>query len=338
MQFRTLHVDDAQFTDFLWRRYFNLRCELRDKFESSMIFSSYQHLRQHMLDFTQNRSENYHFVVFEGDNPVGWFTLRFSRDENSKVSGNFYCDHKLVSIPSNYARAVAIESAKILQQADCSSIICEAVSPRAINLSKMLGAKELNRFDRYRLYRNRANMAVIQKWLEQYPRQYPDWRVVFFDEVPSQYEKEYIRLFNQFLEDIPEERQGPVPSVTLSVIRGREAVRRKIKLHLYTVALVNSDGEMIGHSNSAINDNDPRSAFQSLTGIDRSFRGKGLSRWLKAEIFVRLGRLYPRNEYINVDMRAINEPILSINRMMGYELFSEGFEYLIELGKLKNIA
>jgi hypothetical protein len=138
---------------------------------------------------------------------------------------------------------------------------------------------------------------------------------------------------------MPQEREEELPFVLdRNNLRRFEETRRAARSHLYTVALLDETGTMIGHSNAFISDSNPEDVYQAMTGIDRAFRGRGLSRWLKAALFTKVGGDFPANVSFTTDMRAVNEPILRVNAQMGYELQSSGHEYRIELDRLREVA
>ncbi len=330
MNFTAIHVNDPRFTESLWKRLFELHCTIRDKYNSLLAASSYRSLKRQLSALVQSAEKNYYFVILEKEHPVGWVSLRVDRDTESRTVGNMFSDHIYDSLPKGFSSAVASELLRITREIDCREIVCEAIHDRVAMLLESLGGRKMGRLDRYRLYRNEANMVTINGWLESFPQRYSGNRVIFFEAIPEDHAQAYVNLINQFIEDIPAEREGPVPQLSVETIRSREAARRKRGLHLYTVAILDQKDQMIGHSSASIQEQNPVGGYQSMTGIERAFRGRGFSKWLKAELFARVGQLHPDNEYLNVDMRAINEPILRVNRAMGYKLFYRGHEYLVE--------
>jgi len=123
-----------------------------------------------------------------------------------------------------------------------------------------------------------------------------------------------------------------------------EQVRHAEKLHeeqgsvTFTVALLDPQGKMIAHTNGLFLAAAPREVYQAMTGVSAEYRGRGLAKWLKAELFVRIGMEYPANESFVTEMRAVNEPILAINRQMGYYLEGRGHEIAIDTGALRKFV
>ena len=338
MNFTPIDVNDPRFTETLWRKLFDLHQTICDRYRGQLVASSYGSLREDILARVQSTEKNYYFVILERQCPVGWVSLRIDRNELSQTVGNMYSDHLYDPLPAGFTSAVASKLLRITQETDCREIMCEAINARFEAVAASLGGRKAGRLDRYRLYREKAKSDIISEWLASYPKKYPSCQPIFFKEVPDEHAQAYIKLMNQFIKDIPAENDNPVPQLTLTTIRSREQARRKRRMNFYTVAILDQKGEWVGHSSASIFDQNPISGYQSMTGVERAYRGRGFSKWLKAELFTRVGELHPDNEYLNVDMRAVNEPILRVNRAMGYELFYRGHEYLIEPESLRRVA
>jgi hypothetical protein len=110
-------------------------------------------------------------------------------------------------------------------------------------------------------------------------------------------------------------------------IRRQAQWRRENDNPAYFCLLFNEKSEMVAVSSVDINLNNTREIEQKMTGVARSYRGRGLAKWLKAAMFVKLHEEFPDNEVLTTFMRAVNDPILSINARMGFELEQQGFEF-----------
>ena len=131
-----------------------------------------------------------------------------------------------------------------------------------------------------------------------------------------------------YIREMPTERPTEKPfELTAAEVRRDREWRRQNNYHVYTYALFDAGGAMIGHTNAQINGGDPTDVYQAMTGVNEEYRGRGLSRWLKAALFFKVGEDFPANETMTTDMRAANAPIQKVNAEMGYVLQSSGHEF-----------
>jgi hypothetical protein len=324
------NVLDSRFPESAWVDYYDLLVTLRDQFGSALTPTSASHLQEFMQSVLKADRDRNDFVIFDGHTPVGWFDIRINKGMDSETSGMLIADLLSEEVAAGCAGSVASVLLESAQRAGCRSIHFMANNPRCIQLAESMQVERLNRLDRYRLYRSKANTETIERWLREIPEANPDLRLELYREIPEKHVHEYVRLFDQYLRDMPSEREeGPMFSLSVDTIRQQEAARREIGSRLYTYALFDEQGQLIGHTNGAINEHNPVDMYQAMTGVNEDYRGRGLSKWLKAALYTKVGEELPGNEYLTTDMRALNEPILAVNRQMGYELFSEGFEYSI---------
>jgi len=175
----------------------------------------------------------------------------------------------------------------------------------------------------------------MKQWLDTVPRANPDLRLEFFDSVPDEYLASHTSLFVQFIRDMPTEREQETPFYMDNEEAKRQAEwHRQNNIFLYTYALFDQDNNMVAHTNASIDSSDPKDVYQSMTGVERKYRGRGLSKWLKAALFIKVGEDFPENEMMTTDMRAVHKPIQKVNAQMGYVLESQGNEYVIDLESL----
>ena len=336
--FKTLHVNNPEFTDETWQNYFNLLKTLSDRKQGSLSSRNATELKERLLTYLNTWPDNSRFVIFEDNNPVGWCEVRVMDHESEDVAVGISIDLLFSEIPPECAKVVAVELIKILKNCGSSHALCMATNPCSSAIVKAIGGHTTNRIDAYRLYRSKAQIELINKWLENYPREFPDLKIEFYDGMPEEYIEEYSRTFKQFVDEMPSEHDSPLPfHFGPDRVRKMKKYREKLGSHLYTFVLFDSSGRMIGHTNGFINEKTPKSMYQAMTGILKEYRGRGLSKWLKAALFKKIGEDFPDNEYCVTELRAVNKPIETVNKQMGYELVSRGHEYDITLEALQAV-
>ena len=88
-------------------------------------------------------------------------------------------------------------------------------------------------------------------------------------------------------------------------------------------------GEFVGYTQLFQRRHTPWMAAQGDTGVHPDHRERGIGRWLKAHNALRLLAERPAVEYIHTWNASVNEPMLSINRAMGFKLVARHQEWLV---------
>lgn len=338
--YRVIHYNDAAFTDAHWQHFYDLMVTLKDKYRAAFSQTSWQEMKERVSILESGPIKYHMYLIYEGERLFGYGEMWMRDPGTPQMAGHIALNSLGDAIPADFARVVSEETLKLLNIYECGKIYYMTPNARISDAVRLMGGRELNRVDRYRLYRKDANVDVIKNWLETIPKENQDLTLEFFDPVPERYLQQYVDTFQHFIEDMPKEKDEK-PPFTLSVdfVRKQIQWRKENDAHIYTYALINSEDRMVAHSNVSVNGKNPRDAYQAMTGIEPEYRGRGLSKWLKGELFFKVGRDYPENEMFTSDMRAINEPILAVNRQMGYVLEGNGHEFELTVDSLrKSIA
>jgi len=338
MMFKIISIDNPEFTDRHWQKCQELLAGLRRKYNSIFPETSWQELKKQQLSAVRTMDNQYRFAVYDNDSAVGWVVIggrNIGGDEPTLYS---FMDACYDNIPPGLSKIVAAEVAGLLKKYGLPELEYVSNTKRMSQVARHWNAAKLNILNRYRLVRNEANQTKIREWLTRTPRDNPNLTMRFFRIVPDEHLERYAALYTQFLNEMPKEKKDDNKyNITPAEIREYESWRRKNNRHQYTFAIHDDHDNMIAYTNGTIYGLDPTNVYQAMTGVIDEYRGRGLSKWLKAALFKKIGEDFPANKYLTTDMRAVNLPIQKVNAQMGYELISEGAEFKVTLEKLKKI-
>ena len=90
----------------------------------------------------------------------------------------------------------------------------------------------------------------------------------------------------------------------------------------------------VGYTELSFPSRRPWEASQGDTGVDIAHRGLGIGRWLKAQNALRLLEERPNVEYIETRNAGVNEPMISINRTMGFRPVAMWQEWEFRTGSI----
>jgi GNAT superfamily N-acetyltransferase len=93
-----------------------------------------------------------------------------------------------------------------------------------------------------------------------------------------------------------------------------------------------ASGAVVGLSELYLHEERPWVALQGDTGVDPAHRGHGLGAWMKAHNHLRLAAEQPQVEVVQTWNAAANEPMLRINRALGFQPVQRFRAWFLDLG------
>ncbi|MHA1287708.1 MAG: GNAT family N-acetyltransferase, partial [Candidatus Thorarchaeota archaeon] len=95
------------------------------------------------------------------------------------------------------------------------------------------------------------------------------------------------------------------------------------------------NGDIAGLTDVGYDPSTPTVVYQYLTGVQKKYRGKGLGKWLKAAMLLKIRDEYPDVEVISTSNATSNEPMLAINQKMGFRMKLESYMFEVGVDKVK---
>ncbi len=329
-------ITDPKFTDRHWQGYYDMVVEAHRKYGSLLTLTGWEIMKSTYLSYARMEKYFVRLVVFEGEKAVGWVILTVKNLNTPEQITYMAQDSLYEKIPVEFANALVPSLEKFMIKYNCKNLSLMSNCQRTSDFGLLLGGTIISRLDRFRLDRKGANHRLINNWLEEIPKNNPELNLLHCKEIPGKYYERFAILFTTFLNDMPKENPNPRPfCITEEDLRHQEKWRRENKHSMYISMLLDKSDNIIGFSKAPVNCESTEYIYQSMTGVISAYRGRGLSKWLKAALFKKLGEEYPENKYLTTDMRAVNKPIQRVNEQMGYKMVSRGHEIEISLENIK---
>jgi GNAT superfamily N-acetyltransferase len=188
-------------------------------------------------------------------------------------------------------------------------------------LALRAGMKSAYREQTSRLLFQEVDWDLMDSWVSRAAERASDYELIF---LPSPIEDRYLEPFCDLMrvmntapsEDLEEEDEVVTPEYW----RDFEA-----KMNLRGVDILNCvarhkpTGEMAGYTNVGYHSLQPDLVGQMDTAVDPKHRNKGLGRWIKAAMALKLRGEYPQVRRIDTENAGSNEPMLNINIEMGFK-------------------
>lgn len=327
ISYRFLNIHDAEFGEQEWIKVYALLSDLYAQNKLLLSSQSWEELKQRWLSHDSGSSLFERRVIFN-DSEVIAYTDLLCRNQGTKNQFTYiHIETDANPAEEQYARFLTNMMYDWLDYCDVDHLICMTYDPNVHALFRSLGAETANRTNRYVLNRRDANHQQIAKWLKEMPAANPDLRLEFCETLPETHYDSVAKLVEVGLNDMPAESDNDhVEKVNPDDLR-REDKWRSSNGFAPLKGLLYDKDKLIGFTALIISKRVPKHLYQMMTVIVTSYRGLGLSRWLKAGMFQHVGNLFPANERLITDMRAVNKPIQRVNEEMGYVLDATGYEF-----------
>ncbi|MEZ5360099.1 MAG: hypothetical protein R3F48_14880 [Candidatus Zixiibacteriota bacterium] len=326
---RALEVIDPEFTDAHWQAYTALLEQLHERFNSFHNHLTWEQKKKQVLSVYDSQLIQHRFIIIDDDGTVtGWFDFYIMNKGTSAELAFVGFDGDFEDIPLSFSQAMASALDGLLRHHSCPKMYIMSSNQRTSRIVREWGGSEVCLFNRYELRRDEVDESMLRQWVKIGERANPELSMRYYVEIPDDILDRYMEIMRQCLSDMPRENDTSVEFLpTVEDYRKQSAWRKNNNRVQLSSALFDAKDQIIGFSQIVVSTDDPKNAFQMMTGLERSYRGKKLSKWLKAAVILKLGEDFPKNETITTDMRAVNAPIQRLNELLGYKLLSEGNEF-----------
>jgi len=319
-------VDHLNFSDEDWKCYFDFRMKSDALKGKPMRFDSVEELKTHTVKgIKENGKEIYQVWKNEQENGLLVFSTEFKDDLNKRFTDleNSMNDEHLE------ADLLAMIFKEYIEYDEASNFLL-VFSKDGMNdyVTDLFNAKIGTNSFLYELHVKEANFEKIDTWLTESKAKFPNFRIEFYSEIPDDLLEEYATVLTQFSVDAKSTLGDP--TWTASEIKGYQEKIKVMNHTEYSYFIFNEANKLIAITHARFNLKQPKEIDQGMTGVLKKYRGLGLSKWLKAEMFTKLLADYPAIEKIKTETIPENHPSRELSKQMGYKQIGNEKEFLID--------
>ena len=337
--FSAIPIKEESLTDDQWCDLYNLYRLLKERYKSNLTASNYTELKDHTLALLKREPGFNRSVILQGDRMVAWVQLVVRHAGTESQTAFFGFDGDFDRVPDELNRFAIRCVLPWMDKFHCPRLFFFSYNERTSAMARAWPAEEYNRLDTYVLRREAVNTDVLKEWLDTMPGQFPDLQLKYFPEIPDEHAEDFARLFIDFLKSMPHQRPLPLPyRAEPEDIRRQIAARKGTDRRVALCVLIDKGAQIVGLTCVLVTSAEPSELYQAMTGVVEGYRGKGLAKWLKAAMYLRMLEEIPSWHRIVTEMRSVNEPILHINSRIGYEFQSGGHEFVAERDVLETFV
>lgn len=182
----------------------------------------------------------------------------------------------------------------------------------------------------------KVEWRLVEDWLMEGRRRSPETRLEYYDgPLPEWQWADFAAQRSTLLNTLPLEDLD-LGEIVITPEQMREAYKRSAVVGLveHTVVAREPDGTISAITDVKWAPYAPRQINQVFTGVLPRARGRGVGKWIKAAMLLRLRATYPGAELVITDNAESNVPMLRINRALGFERSRTSIEYQLSRQQL----
>ena len=175
----------------------------------------------------------------------------------------------------------------------------------------------VNRLDLHDLNRN-----LMQKWVQQADERVQGFHLLFFEGVPPDlWMDSYCQMFTHIMETQPHGSiEFPFKVATPELVRELFKLDEEAGRRFWTlVAIEDATRRIVGYTELSFHPRLPQLITQGATCVFTEFRNRGIGRWLKASLVLKLMAELAEAHWVVTGNADVNAPMLKINYEMGYK-------------------
>ncbi|MHA2251433.1 MAG: N-acetyltransferase family protein [Candidatus Kariarchaeaceae archaeon] len=293
-----------------------------------------KHLLLPAADHTEKK--RYQYQVFEEgnlDRQIGLFrTVEYVEGSESYTGVNEFILSFYIELLKEYRRKgigryLLGEIIKIANQKGKKSLIMYADIPDGKAFINAIGSKIVFRDSYSRVLIDEIDWGYIAKLIEEGGRRSPKSELLICTKLPDDIIDDYCEFYAELISQIPDEDMelGDEVRYSAEVHRKYEKEDDQFNRKRVIIVCLEPDDQISGLTEVLYNPSNPDSLMTKLTGVKERYRGHGKGKWIKAKMFEHVRETFPNIKYIQTNNAHSNEPMLAINKMLG---FKEAYEMI----------
>ncbi|MHA2249500.1 MAG: GNAT family N-acetyltransferase [Candidatus Kariarchaeaceae archaeon] len=277
----------------------------------------------------------YRWLIYLGLKVIGYGFMDVTNPSSPNYETNKHLAEVYISIDKEYRRRgigtkmyqIILEEIKKIGR-DTIQIWTNNIDAKAT--CTHLGADLVHTHYVNKLLFHNINWDLMQEWISSGKRKAQSVTLEMFNDVPEKDIVEFVDLYTETINQAPWDAEGE-EKISPESRRKLEKRHREMGDIWKTMISREENGSISGMTEIIYNPKEPDKIQQELTGVREKYRGRGIGKWLKAEMALFIKKNYPNTEYISTGNATKNAPMLSINREMGFKLITSFHSYQIKI-------
>ncbi len=274
---------------------------------------------------------------------IGWLELGVTRPEalTHKTNSHMaWVDFQVLNPHrrKGVGRALLAKAAEVARSRNRKLLIGGTDEEDGRRFIEILGAQIALTWRENRLVLDQVDWDMVGQWAAESLARSPKTTLRFFENyVDDDLIEEYCEMANEVSNqeprgdlDLGDEFTTPkiLRERVDSFVEAGGALRRAVTLE--------EDGRISGYTVMGYFPSERTLIHQYGTGVREVYRGRGLGKWVKAAMLLRVREELPEVKVVITGNATINAPMLSINDRLGFKPYKDGIEVQMPLEEVEN--
>jgi GNAT superfamily N-acetyltransferase len=284
------------------------------------------------------------YIAVTTDTPskaIGWIRCSFLKEDAPSYPGNEDVCQIQLTIHKNYrmegiaAKLVGL-AYKHAVEYNRTKLTGSLISEASRRFVQRIGGREALAYHVSQLEMKSVDWGLMESWVTEGSQRSPDLSIHFYLSIPDSILEDYCKVYTEVLNQAPRDELSYGDEIYTPARWKMEEEQARVtgRVWLSAVALAET-GDIAGLTDVGYEPSTPSILTQLLTGVQEKYRGRGLGKWLKAAMLLKIRDEYPDVEIISTSNAISNEPMLAINEKMGFRKKLESYMFEVDVQKVK---
>lgn len=322
----------ADTDNILWQKYFDLCQEISRKYYKGGYKpdKTPEEFRESFRVNSHNLSVHEDYLVFEKGMPAAWFDI--------SIIGNdlyFGFDVNADEVPNDILYAELSKLSESIQKYSCPEAVNFTFRESIADAFRNINAAVIEEMIISRIERENIDESFYDNIAAN--SELNNWKIVYYNEIPDSLLPQFIEFTCRIIEELTVLNPYSPKTYPFTMESWKENVER-FGTCLSAYFLFDSDDKIAGlcwayfykSSSSTLSHNG------GLTAVEPRYRGKGIAKFLKAKLYLKLLEENKDFKYITTDTMPWNKFMFRINEEFGFKPHRKGTSFKLTKDFLEN--
>lgn len=315
-----LEIIPDKFTEVQWREYYRLREDLHLRYDDQ-LYIGFENFKESAIYQIRNNGFSI-FIFMQEDKMIGYLRYWINNPGHATAQNNIVvCSFPEELSSKKLDHVIAKCLFDKMKKEGHVKCIWRSSHPHTLSLIKKLDGKASNSGSWFKLDLRKVKKELIDKWRNAVDPEKLGLTIHYFDFIPEEWIEETAMASNEIINDMVREDNSLQFHFDANALRKAQENFRKTGSQPLHILLTDQYKKIVGLSLIVIHTEPDKIGDQRITGIVRQWRGKGLAKWMKAKMLEIVLKDHERIMELKTECFSTNEPMIRLNKALGYELY-----------------